>query len=264
MIICDQREFVFVHVPKCAGTSVKRALRPIDRESSPFRGIGAHPAMGAVHFEHLTLADLAAHYPETLDQVGRYRSMAIVRDPSARFYSAIFQRLREFKEVAQSAFTDELIAAEANDVIAYLQGNPARLDLEHVHFNRQCDFIELDGRRLVADVFALTDMAGATRHIRQLTGIEVDSDPRNRSTELSIAALRPVQRLLRDRYVRIVAPDRRRKLREQMARLGFYRQISRQKFDRPGGRTQQFIRDYYARDFALLEQCGAGSASRAA
>lgn len=263
MIISDEREFVFVHIPKCAGTSVKRALRGIDTSDSFFEGIGEHPAMGTVHFAHLTLADLAAHYPETLERIGRYRSLAIVRDPSARFYSAIFQRLREFKGIAQSAITDAMIASEADEIIAYLETAPARLDLAYVHFNRQCDFVELDGRRFVGELYALDDMAVASRRIGQLTGIDVGNDRQNRTTELSIGALRPVQRLLRDRYVRLVPADRRHRLREQMTRLGFYRSVPQQKYNLPGGRTERFICDYYARDQAILDECNAVSASRA-
>src|SRR5215468_7000541 len=109
MIICDDRQFAFVHIPKCAGTSIRRALRQADTTGEAFFRIADHPVMGLVHLAHLTLADLAEHYPDTLAQIARYRSMAIVRDPVERFYSAVFQRLREFKEVPQSAISPSLI-----------------------------------------------------------------------------------------------------------------------------------------------------------
>src|SRR5262249_37708599 len=144
MIISDNHRFVFVHVPKCAGTSVRRALREIDTSGGQFWRIGEHPEMGAVHFAHLTLVDLAQYYPEAFAKIRDYRSMAILRDPRDRFFSAVYQRLREFRLIGQSAITSAMVEAEAAAVRRYLEAAPERLDLEHVHFNRQCDFIELD------------------------------------------------------------------------------------------------------------------------
>lgn len=264
MIICDDREFAFIHIPKCAGTSVRRALRVIDTSGAAFFHIASHPQMGEVHLAHLTLADLATHYPATLATIRRYRSMAIVRDPMERFYSALNQRLREFKHIAQSAISPAMIEAEAQHVIAYLESAPPRLDLEHVHFQRQCEFIELHGERLVDDIFVLTDMAGVARHIARITGVNVDEEKRNRTVELRIGALRPVQRLLLDRYVRWVPSERRAAIRERMVRAGFYQDIPIQRHVHPGSLTERFIREYYARDCEIVEQCSRILRERAA
>lgn len=255
MIICDDRKFAFIHIPKCAGTSVRHALRPFDTTGEAFFRIDEHPAMGAVHLAHLTLADLARYFPDTFDKVICYRSMAIVRDPVDRFYSAVFQRLREFKEIAQSAITQEKIEAEAHGVIAYLENTPGRLDLEHVHFNRQCDFIELAGESIVRNVFPVADMAGAVRHIESLSGVNLDIVQKNPTTELRFGALRPMQRMLRARYARMVPADRRARIRERMTRAGFYKAVPKQQFLDPDGPIDRFIRDYYARDFEIVEQC---------
>jgi hypothetical protein len=255
MIICDDREFAFIHIPKCAGTSVRRALRGIDTTGEAFFRIADHPVMGPVHLAHLTLAELAEHYPETFDKVVRYRSMAIIRHPLERFYSAVFQRLREFKVVAQSAISSEMLEAEADAVIAYLETAPDRLDLEHVHFNRQCEFIELNGERIVRDIFPVTRMAEAAEHIRRVAGVEIGEDKRNRTTHLRFAPLRPLQRLLRDRYAKLVSAERRALIRERMTRAGFYAEVRKESFVKPGGRLERFVRDYYARDFEIFEQC---------
>ena len=252
MIISDQQAFAFVHIPKCAGTSVRRALRAIDSTGAAFFDIADHPVMGRVHLAHLTLADLAAHYPEALDKVQRYRSMAIVRDPFDRFQSAIFQRLREFKRVPQSAITPAMVEAEGQAVIATLDRAAARLDLEHVHFNRQADFIELGGAAIVRDVFPLSDMAAVARHVARTTGIEIGQEPRNTTTQLRFPALRPVQRLLRDRYAQIVPSESRKWLRQKMTDVGFYQPVPKERVARAGGATERFIRDYYARDFEIL------------
>jgi hypothetical protein len=254
MIICDDRQFAFIHIPKCAGTSVRRSLRGIDTTGEAFFRIADHPVMGSVHLAHLTLADLAEHYPETFDKVVRYRSMAIVRQPLDRFYSAIFQRLREFKEVAQSAISEEMLEADGEAVIAYLERASGRLDLEHVHFNRQCEFVELGRDRIVQDIFPVTRMSEAAEYVRQVAGVEIGDEKRNQTTQLRFGPLRPLQRLLRERYAKLVSAERRASIREKMTRAGFYAEVSKERLVKSGGRIERFVRDYYARDFELFEQ----------
>jgi hypothetical protein len=255
MIICDTREFAFIHIPKCAGTSVRRALRGLDTTGEAFFRIADHPVMGPVHLAHLTLADLAEHYSDTFDKVVRYRSIAIVRDPLERFYSAVFQRLREFKHVAQSAISPELVEQQAAGSIAYLEAAPARLDLEHVHFNRQCEFVEHGGKRIVGNLFSVNRMAEAAHFIQGVTGVDIQGDRRNPTTELRFPLLQPLQRKLRDHYARLVPAERRARIRERMTRAGFYTEVPKQRFFQPGGRIETFVRDYYARDFKIFEEC---------
>ena len=252
MIICDDRQFAFIHIPKCAGTSVRRALHRLDTRGEQFFRIGDHGSMGRVHMAHLTLPDLATFYPATLAAVRGYRSMAIVRDPVDRFYSAITQRLREFGEIAQSAITPAMVEQDAHRVIDYLESGPPRIDLEHVHFQRQCDFVELGGERIVKAIFPLRDMAAAARYIHALTGVEVGEEKRNSSVELRFGVLRPVQRVLRDHYARWVPATRRAEIRRRMTRAGLYRDITKQRYIQPGDRVDRFIRDYYARDFEII------------
>jgi len=53
--------------------------------------------------------------------------------------------------------------AEAAAVMRYLSATPARLNLEHVHFNRQVDYVFNCEDRIVAKVFALDRMAELLR-----------------------------------------------------------------------------------------------------
>lgn len=254
MIISDDHRFVFVHIPKCAGTSVKRRLRSIDTTGDQFFSIREHPRLGRIHLEHITLSDLAAHFPEAFDKLCKYRSMAMVRDPMDRFFSAVFQRLREFRGQGQSAITPELIEAEAEMIARYLETGPERLDLEHVHFNRQSDFIELDGGRIVQNVFSVGQMADVVHYIERITGIDIGDERRNRTTEMSIRSMKPLQRILRVPYSRLFSAEFRADVREKMTKAGFYRDIPKQQFIRPESAIEQFVREYYARDFALYEQ----------
>ena len=260
MIISDDHGFIFVHIPKCAGTSIKRRLKHIDTTGGRFFPIGDHPELGAIHLAHITLADLQAYFPESFAKLYDYRSFALVRDPMDRFFSAIFQRLREFGGQGQSAITPEMVEDEGRKIIRYLESAPERLDLEHVHFNRQSDFIELRGRRMVQEVFAVEQLAEAGRYVEAVTGIKIGEERRNRTTEMSFGALKPLQRMLRAPYSKLFSAEFRADVREKMTRAGFYKDIPKQQFVHPGSAVAQFVRDYYRRDFVLHEECLAAPA----
>jgi len=255
MIISDDHRFIFVHIPKCAGTSIKRELKSIDTTGGRFFPIGEHPQLGTIHLAHITLADLEIHFPESFAKLQDYRSFAIVRDPMDRFFSAIFQRLREFGGQGQSAITAEMIDQEARKIIRYLERAPERLDLEHVHFNRQSDFVELRGWRIVQELFAVEQMAEVRRHIHAVTGIEIGAERRNRTTEMSLSALKPLQRMLRGPYSKLFSAEFRADVRDKMTRAGFYKDIPKQQFVRPDSAVAAFVRDYYRRDFELHQEC---------
>jgi hypothetical protein len=255
MIISDQHRFVFVHIPKCAGVSVKRALRPIDDSEGGFSRIGEHPVLGRIHFAHIPLDDLADNFPDVYAKFDRYRSVAIVRDPADRFISAIFQRLREFKGLQQSQITPEVVETEVRHVMGHLTSEPGRLSLEYVHFNRQSDYIFRDGARVVKSVFALRHMERAAEFIDACTGIRIVNERLNRSTELRVGALRPFVRRLRGPYNRFVPLPMRQKLRAKLQRAGIYGDIEKQRYIQPDGPICRFLRDYYQDDYHVFAEC---------
>jgi len=256
MVIDDKHHLVFVHIPKCAGTSIRRALRSLDGTNGAFTDLAEHPQMGRIHRAHIPMADLAAYFPDAFAKVRDYTAFAIMRDPADRFLSAIFQRLREFGGVAQSDFTAAMIRDEAIAVRRQLEAGPERLAAELVHFTRQCDFVEHDGRRLVSHIFTVGQMAEVSRFVFERTGIEVGRDKHNRTTVVRMGALKPLQRALRRPYARHVTPERRQAVREWMTRAGFYKDLPKRSFALDPA-TDAFVRAYYERDFVILAEVSA-------
>lgn len=251
MIISDNHRFAFVHIPKCAGVSVKRPLRAIDTTQGYFSRIGEHAEMGRIHLAHITLRDLAQHFPDETAKLHDYRAFAVVRDPSERFLSALFQRLREFRHFNQSEITRGRIEQEAAEVIRYLESAPERLDLEHVHFNRQSDYVFHGGKRVVDDIFPIERMADIIAYVADRTGIAVEEERRNRSTEVRFAAVRPLVRLLRRPYAALVPYALRNRVRTRLVGAGIYGDVDTRKMIRAGGYIDGFVRSYYAEDFEL-------------
>lgn len=248
MIISDDHRLVFIHIPKCAGVSVKAPLRAIDSTGGAFSRIGDHDALGRIHYAHIVLRDMAAHFPAEWDKLRAYRSFAVVRRPEERFVSAMFQRLREFKGLAQSAITPALIEEEATEVIRALEAAPDRLGLELVHFNRQADYLFLDGAQIVERIFPIEHMPAIVAHIAQETGVQVAEEKKNRSTEFRFGAVKPLIRALRKPYAALVPYAARNRLRSNMTNAGLYTDAKRPMMLRPGGRVEGFVKTYYAED----------------
>ncbi|MFM9976637.1 MAG: sulfotransferase family 2 domain-containing protein [Sphingomonadaceae bacterium] len=252
MIISDQHRFAFVHIPKCAGTSVRKALRPIDETIGQFDQIGSHADMGTIHYGHITLADLARYFPEHYAKVRAFRSMAIVRHPVDRFFSAVFQRLREFKGYDQSQISQTVIETEANALARHLTASTDRLDLAHVHFNRQSDYVFNDGERVVAEVFALDRLEDASAFIEACTGVRLETEAReNRTAALRFGSLQPIVRALRAPYGALVPLEARNRIRNYLVKTGVYGDVETRNFAKPGSYLDGFLADYYRDDFSL-------------
>ncbi len=170
MILSDRYQFVFIHVPKCAGTSVRQAVLPYhDADSRFLKAVERHPDLGEIDFRHLPLALLRQIDPEAFEKLKTYDSFALLRDPAQRFRSALAQRTKMYlgKEFAQLEPAE--IRAEIDRVVDYLQGDPAVIAPEFIHFARQCDYVTMDGAQVVRHLYPIErlDLLGAAlgRHI---------------------------------------------------------------------------------------------------
>lgn len=237
---------------------MRKALRPIDETIGTFDHIAEHPEMGLVNYAHLTLTDLSAFFPDAYDRINDYRSVAIVRDPADRFFSAIFQRLREFKGFNQSEITAKVIDHETEMVIAHLQSAIGRLTLEYVHFNRQSDYIFKDGVRIVDRVFALDRLADAATYIETCTGVRLAPDaPENRTVALRAGPLTPLASVLRKPYSAMVPLQLRERVRAGLTNIGVYASVEKRQFVKSGSAIERFLHDYYRQDFDLFATANA-------
>lgn len=158
----------FVHIPKCGGTDVRNALGEESRfpraELAADIGIapaeldGAHqlhPLLGPIAPTHVSLPFLSVYFPRVWALFTGASSFTLVREPRARFISALTQRLMEFKHAGPVRLEDDIIQREASEVCAWLDGRGAFCDLEFVHFTPQVDYTHLNEEQRVGHVFPL-------------------------------------------------------------------------------------------------------------
>ena len=253
MIISDKYKFAFVHIPKCAGSSVRRANPSIN---DPFleQHFIEHEVLGTLHVAHIPLDVLRDYFPDYMERVMRYESFAVMREPMDRFCSSVAQRCR-LLGYTLAEITPELLMDVALNTIDVLRDPANRMDVNYVHFLPQADFIELDGERIINHI----DLAGDFRHLNDFlrkNGLNAisDSPPRNMNFGLAYGLFNPVVKpvqLLGRRVLPQMAKDR---IWRVLVTAGFLKRRSSGYEQMRGHRhIAEFVQSHYAEDHELYE-----------
>jgi hypothetical protein len=186
VIISDSRRFAFIHIPKCGGTSVRSQLARYDERKGAFEGrIDNHPNLGLVDFVHLPLATLNAFFPDEFECVQSYSSFTVIRDPFDRFQSAVSQ-FCNYQTDTPIKFrgTDAL-----SDVVKYLidRLSEEAESRDHgfpfspavIHFQPQCDYVFLGGKKVVQTVIPLHQMHILSTQLYPVLGKKIRFEDKN-------------------------------------------------------------------------------------
>lgn len=174
MIINDTHRFVFIHIPKCAGHSVRASLQPYDEACGRYGVSGDHPSLGRINYSHIPLVVLREHFPSEYLKVRDYAAYAILRDPFARFPSSLAQHLREFRQQPIGQLKPREVQAVVDKTLRLLRDyqRPASyLPCEYIHFQRQVDFIYDQGKRMVENIYPLTRIDDMLADVSALLGV---------------------------------------------------------------------------------------------
>jgi hypothetical protein len=187
MVICDEHRFAFVHIPKCAGTTVRARLRPFDSRDGQYEQVRAHASLGTVDFAHIPLRLLARAFPDDLRKLRDYASFAVLRHPLMRFGSSIRQTLHQY----EGTYPAEMKPPELRDavlrMIERLEAAPDWASHEFAFFQRQTDFVELEGKRVVDRLYPLEHVAEMLDELAQLANTPLAAHSR-RNRDLAFRA----------------------------------------------------------------------------
>lgn len=155
-IISDEHHFVFVHIPKCAGQTVSTQLIEAgvdwDKNYNSYP-LFEHAVKGQFMMAHLPLPVLSELFPKTLVKYQNYHTFAVAREPRARFASAMAQHLREFHDVDLHSISEKAIARKVDEIMKQMANTPVWTPVEYIHFTRQSDYVYLDGKRIISDLY---------------------------------------------------------------------------------------------------------------
>ena len=262
MIISDQHRFAFVHIPKCAGSSVKAANPSIQNTFD--RTSEHHEVLGPVDLSHLPLWAFRQHFPNVFDKILNYQSFAVTRDPLDRFGSSVMQRCRQYLNYEAADITPDVMVRVAKEAMVFLKENPDSVVPEFIHFKPQSHYIRLDGQTIVEHV----DLPGQFSHLnkflesRGLTPVST-SKRRNASVEPANKTLKDLLQTIRPLYRAVLPQKLKDALWLKLIDAGIYApEANRYAPLVEDKEIAAFINDFYAEDFEIFKKAQADEAQQ--
>ena len=190
MIISHKHEFAFIHIPKCAGTSIRTQILKSDPEATALGKLGTHPELGSIDYGHIALDLLRAHFPEHDRDVRRYQSFAVVRDPLERFGSALRQVLWQYEERPMTLIPPEELREKTVEMLDKIAAEIDRPSAPFIFFARQESFIFDQGEQVVDHLIPVPFVADFIGYMAQRTGTQMDTGMRaNQNVDLRFKGL---------------------------------------------------------------------------
>ena len=179
MIWLPTQRLVFIHNPKCAGTSIHAALKRLPGAQA-FWGRRYDVAEDAIiDMAHLTIAQAR----KRLGKDETFRSFGFVRDPYARFVSS-YLHLKRWSADHRALSMDEL----AFDI---LDEERIRFDWKFIHFAPQYRFFYEGKERTVDRVWKTEDLPGAWDEMCREFSVDAKIASQNRGDLRDTANLSP-------------------------------------------------------------------------
>lgn len=180
MIINDKHCFAFIHIPKCAGTTVRSPLEQFDSYEGTFTNrVDEHQALGQLDYQHIPLYTLRDFFKPEFEKVCDYWSFVVMRDPYTRFASSVSQHLKMYGTQLIHRLGTPEIKAHIEQTIEFLLKQPRRnhqLPAEYAHFQKQVDYIYLDEKQVVNSIFTVSEVDDLLRQVSAKVGHDLISE----------------------------------------------------------------------------------------
>ena len=255
MIVCPEAGFFFIHIPKNGGSSVRDQIQPFDHFEGQFRGTKKHPEIGLYDSAHVPLAVLRDHFTEAFSMISTLEGYGIVRNPVDRFASSMAQRFRQIHNRRPDTVSNEDVKTELDAVFDELSQTDRPVHHEFSFFIRQTEFIDLDGTRMVSNLYRLSDTKLLIRALgeRLQKPLVEDFHSNKTVTFRHDWAARPA--IAMKDFVKAYAPTRVADglRRVAMKALTTPKVQAINEHVRGSKEAQEFITTYYREDFDLFE-----------
>ena len=169
MIISDTQKFIFLHIPKCGGTTIRKSLINFDTRNNYFwmfdylPGAEAESPKLQVDKAHMTLAIFKQLYPRDFELLNDYTVFAFSRNPIKRLISSFWEPrkriLKTFDENQLDINLKNKIQELFNLYLEKLVLNYSFLDPSYLHSTPQNMYVTF-GKKVVTDVIIKLDAEG--------------------------------------------------------------------------------------------------------
>ncbi len=257
MIIDEEHKFVFVHIPKCAGNSVRSVLEEYDTTGLKFRPVATHPKLGCIDMTHIPLSLLREFFPDEYQKIKEYESFTVIRDPFRRFSSSMYQRLSMYgdkpvKELTAKEFHKEILSA-----IDFLNAHKDDkcLPYDYIHFQKQISYIYDQEQRVIKHVVEIKDINIMLSEIGNIIGDDITKGEGSPVTNNAVFYKSKLFNVLSRMLLPFYSPRIQRILppRMKMALKNYFYESKDEKIGDlfENEYLQSFISDYYVEDIAL-------------
>lgn len=266
MIIDDKHEIAFIHIPKCAGTTIRQYLQEYDRSQGEFTArVDMHEKLGMLDYVHIPLFVLKEHFPEEFELVQKYWSFTVIRDPYSRFASSVSQRLKKYRGRPIETLSESEVRREVQDCISFLENGAEEKEMlpyDYIHFQRQSDYVYLGEEKIVDCVYTtdqvselvdllLEKLGSGTPLEEKAEGVSGNRKNRalvyrNENIRYLMMMLRPIKRILT-----LFLTD---KTKEVIKSNIYVTRDSRMSDVFSDDSVRRFVERYYSRDIELYER----------
>ncbi|WP_158921201.1 sulfotransferase family 2 domain-containing protein [Acidisphaera sp. S103] len=160
MIVSHANRFIFFHNPKCAGTSFRDMLKPYHDDPFTFWGIFHAPYFrNDIDHTHLRLWEMQAQFPKIFACTDTYNSVIFVRDPYARFLSAVNEHVKKFQPQIDLATMPAARRVEVVEALIQKLLSIANImtNWRFIHFSPQLWYLRLGDRTVPRHIIPMGD-----------------------------------------------------------------------------------------------------------
>ena len=160
MIISDIQKFIFFHIPKCGGTTIRESLFKYDTRNNFFwnqvflHGPSPKDKKLPIDKGHMTVPIFKKLFPEDYLLTSEYTVFAFTRNPVNRLISAFWEPRREllqnFKDKRNDNNFRKKLQSIFNSYLEFLLRQSSFLNLQFLHATPQNYYINY-GRKAITD-----------------------------------------------------------------------------------------------------------------
>lgn len=177
MIISNKLSLAFIHIPKCAGTSVRKAILQADENAVSYWGVNNHPTLGDIDYAHVPLKHVEELLGSQFIDFENSQKFAFIRDPFDRFPSSAAEYFKNVKRVQIGELSDKQRIDHLLEVMNILSSEEDPMDPTYIHFRRQADYLYLDNQMIVDRVMDVADANEFVSHILTSNGVQANEAP---------------------------------------------------------------------------------------
>jgi hypothetical protein len=156
MIVSEAKKSIFVHIPKCAGTSFRDSIQHLHDYPKKTYGI---QRTDYFHLEldhhHLRLWEVATIYPDIFQKLKFYHSLVFVRNRYERLLSSIHEYHRKYGGMVISQRSPEEQLEICEKTVKNLKIRLILSDKAFVHFSPQHWYIMLGEERMIQHIIPM-------------------------------------------------------------------------------------------------------------